>query len=98
MSSHDEGLSLSNVEGMSCGRPFIASDVDGLREVVKGHGVVFPHQDYKTLAKEIIRLTEDKDYADQIVRQCQAKAAEYDIKVMAEKYNAVYQKLCSKQN
>ena len=98
MSSHYEGLSLSNVEGMSCGRPFIASDVDGLREVVKGHGVVFPHQDYKTLAKEIIRLTEDKDYADQIVRQCQAKAAEYDIKVMAEKYNAVYQKLCSKQN
>lgn len=93
MSSHYEGLSLSNVEGMSCGRPFIASDVDGLREVVKGHGVVFPHQDYQTLAKEIIRLTEDKDYADQIIRQCQAKAAEYDIKVMAEKYNAVYQKL-----
>ena len=96
MSSHYEGLSLSNVEGMSCGRPFIASDVDGLREVVKGHGVVFPHQDYQTLAKEIIRLTEDKDYADQIIRQCQAKAAEYDITVMAEKYNAVYQELCSK--
>ena len=97
MSSHYEGLSLSNVEGMSCGRPFIASDVDGLREVVKGHGVVFPHQDYQTLAKEIIRLTEDKDYADQIIRQCQAKAAEYDIKVMAEKYNAVYQELYSKR-
>ena len=97
MSSHYEGLSLSNVEGMSCGRPFIASDVDGLREVVKGHGVLFPHQDYQTLAKEIIRLTEDKEYADQIVHQCQAKAAEYDIKVMAEKYNAVYQDLCSKR-
>ena len=97
MSSHYEGLSLSNVEGMSCGRPFIASDVDGLREVVKGYGVVFPHQDYQTLAKEIIRLTEDKEYADQIIRQCQTKAAEYDIKVMAEKYNAVYQELFSKR-
>ena len=93
MSSHYEGLSLSNVEGMSCGRPFIASDVDGLREVVKGHGVVFPHQDYKTLAKEIRRLTEDKEYADQIIHQCQAKAAEYDISVMAEKYNEVYKTL-----
>ncbi len=93
MSSHYEGLSLSNVEGMSCGRPFIASDVDGLREVVKGHGVLFPHQDYHTLAKEIIRLTEDKEYADQIIRQCQAKAAEYDISVMAEKYNEVYKTL-----
>lgn len=97
MSSHYEGLSLSNVEGMSCGRPFIASDVDGLREVVKGYGVLFPHQDYQTLAKEITRLTEDKEYADQIIRQCQAKAGEYDIKVMAEKYNAVYQELCSKR-
>ena len=97
MSSHWEGLSLSSIEGMSCGRPFIASDVDGLREVVKGHGVIFPHQDYQTLAKEIMRLTEDKEYADQIIRQCQAKAAEYDIKVMAEKYNAVYQKLYSKR-
>ena len=93
MSSHYEGLSLSNVEGMSCGRPFIASDVDGLREVVKGHGVLFPHQDYYTLAKEIIRLTEDKEYADRIINQCQAKAAEFDIKVMAEKYNDIYQEL-----
>ena len=93
MSSHYEGLSLSNVEGMSCGRPFIASDVDGLREVVKGHGVLFPHEDYQQLAKEIIRLTEDKEYADRIVHQCQAKAAEYDISVMAEKYNEVYKTL-----
>lgn len=29
MSSHFEGLSLSSVEGMSVGKPFLASDVDG---------------------------------------------------------------------
>ena len=97
MSSHWEGLSLSSIEGMSCGRPFIASDVDGLREVVKGHGVLFPHEDYQQLAKEIIRLTEDKEYADRIVRQCQAKAAEYDISVMAEKYNEVYKTLMAEK-
>ena len=45
------------------------------------------------MAKEIIRLTEDKEYADRIVHQCQAKAAEYDISVMAEKYNEVYKTL-----
>ena len=97
MSSHWEGLSLSSIEGMSCGRPFIASDVDGLREVVKGHGVLFPHEDHQQLAKEIIRLTEDKEYADRIVRQCQAKAAEYDISVMAEKYNEVYKTLMAEK-
>lgn len=97
MSSHWEGLSLSSIEGMSCGRPFIASDVDGLREVVKGHGVLFPHEDYQQLAKEIIRLTEDKEYADRIVHQCQTKAAEYDISVMAEKYNEVYKTLMAEK-
>ena len=93
MSSHWEGLSLSSIEGMSCGRPFIASDVDGLREVVKGHGVLVPHEDYHQLAKEIQHLAEDKEYADQIVCQCIAKAAEYDITVMAQKYNEVYKSL-----
>ena len=96
MSSHWEGLSLSSIEGMSSGQPFIASDVDGLREVVKGHGVLFPHEDYHQLAKEITRLAEDKEYANSIVRQCQAKAAEYDISVMAKKYNEVYKTLMSK--
>ena len=93
MSSHYEGLSLSNIEGMSCDRPFIATDVDGLREVVKGHGVLVPHEDYHQLAKEIQHLAEDKEYADKIVQQCKAKAAEYDISVMAQKYNEVYKSL-----
>ena len=42
LSSHWEGLSLSSIEGMASGRPFVASDVDGLREVVQGAGVLFP--------------------------------------------------------
>ena len=45
MSSHWEGLSLSNVEGMSAHKPFIASDVNGLKEVTKEHGILFPHED-----------------------------------------------------
>lgn len=97
MSSHWEGFGLAAVEGMAAGKPVIATDVDGLREVVKGAGVLFPPHDDQQLAKEIVRLTEDKEYADQIIRQCQAKAAEYDISVMAEKYNEVYKKLIAEK-
>ena len=97
MSSHWEGFGLAAVEGMAAGKPVVASDVAGIREIVKDSGILFPPHDDRQLAREIIRLTEEKEYADQIIRQCQAKAAEYDIKVMAEKYNAVYQELCSKQ-
>lgn len=98
MSSHWEGFGLAAVEGMAAGKPIVASDVAGIREIVKDSGVLFPPHDDRQLAKEIILLTEDKEYVDQIIRQCQAKAMEYDIKVMAEKYNAVYQELYSKQN
>ena len=91
LSSHWEGLSLSCIEGMASGRPFIASNVDGLRDIVGGHGVLFPHQDSKTLAKEILSLCENKDYYNNVVSACQEKAIQYDINIMAQKYNQFYQ-------
>lgn len=36
LSSHYEGLSLSSLEGMASGKPFVASDVPGLRDIVGG--------------------------------------------------------------
>lgn len=90
MSSHYEGLSLSSIEGMACGKPFIASDVDGLREIVQGFGILVPHEDEKTLAKEIQKLTEEHDYREKIISLCQNKAKAYDIATMANQYNSLY--------
>ena len=91
LSSHWEGLSLSCIEGMASGRPFLASDVDGLHNIVGNHGVLFPHLDYKTLAKEIQSLCENSEYYNKVALTCQAKAMKYDINIMAKKYNQVYQ-------
>lgn len=93
LSSHWEGLSLSSIEGIASGRPFIASDVDGLREIVSGYGILFPHQDAKTLANEIKSLCENKEKYNQVVHACQEKAKQYDIKKTAEKYNKIYHTL-----
>lgn len=90
LSSHWEGLSLFSVEGMASGRPFIASDVDGLREVVSGYGVLFPHQDAKTLANEIKSLCENRNKYNEVSLACQEKAKQYDINIMAKKYNNLY--------
>lgn len=90
MSSHREGLSLSNVEGMSSGNPFVASDVEGLREVTKGYGVLFPHGDSEALAKVVLKLTNDSDYRNEVSLKCKERALQYDIQVMAENYNRVY--------
>ena len=91
LSSHYEGMSLSSLEGMASGRPFIASDVEGLRDVVGEYGVLFPHQDDKILSEEIKGLCENKLYAEEISERCVQRAKMFDIEVMAQKYLQVYQ-------
>lgn len=96
MSSHFEGLSLSSIEGMSVGHPFVASDVDGLHEITEGAGVLFPHGDDKTLADIIFRLANDKGYYLQVADKCQERASRYDIKNTVDAYLQVYDEVLKK--
>ena len=93
MSSHWEGLSLSNVEGMSAHKPFIASDVNGLKEVTKRYGLLFPHEDAKTLAEEINRLIGDDAYYNEIAERCYNRALEFDISNTVSGYADVYKNI-----
>ena len=95
MSSHWEGLSLSNVEGMSAHRPFIASDVNGLREVTKGYGLLFPHEDAESLAAEINCLAADEAYYHEVAERCYKRALEFDISKTVSGYNSVYQSVAA---
>ena len=93
MSSHWEGLSLSNVEGMSAHKPFIASDVNGLKEVTKGYGILFPHEDAKALAEEIEHLASDEAYYNEIAERCYNRALEFDISNTVSGYADVYKNI-----
>ena len=93
LSSHWEGLSLSSIEGMASGRPFIASDVDGLHEMVNGAGVLFPDGDHIALASAIRSLCENPKKYKEVAERCQARAKDYDISKMAASYNAVYKEI-----
>lgn len=93
LSSHWEGLSLSSIEGMSSGRPFIASDVDGLREMVGGAGLLFRHGDDKDLANRIQWVCEHPNEYREVAKRCQEKAKQYDISIMARKYLELYRRI-----
>ena len=90
MSSHFEGLSLSSVEGMSVGKPFLASDVDGLREVVEGAGILFPHSDAEALALEITKLEDDVKEYQTVANACRKRAGQFDIATMVDGYSKIY--------
>ncbi|MDY4218232.1 MAG: glycosyltransferase family 4 protein [Prevotella sp.] len=98
MSSHWEGLSLSNVEGMSAGRPFIASDVDGLREVTKDYGLLFPNLDHQALATLIQQLHDDSAFYEKIAKRCYERAQAFDISKMVEGYHHVYEAIFQSKN
>ena len=93
MSSHFEGLSLSSIEGMSVDKPFIASDVDGLREITDGYGILFPHGDAEALASILCRLKEDRDYYNEVAAKCYERARQYDISKTVKEYLAIYHEL-----
>lgn len=93
MSTHYEGMSLSNIEGMASGRPFVASNVKGIREITEGAGVMFEEGNDKELAEIILRMTGDKAYRDAVVGRCLARAKEFDVSKTAEGYMDVYRGL-----
>lgn len=90
LSSEYEGLSLSCLEGMAAGKPFVGTNADGLREILSGSGLMFENGDSEGLATQIMNLYSNKEYYNKISRQCLEKAQLYDIKYMAEKYNQLY--------
>lgn len=93
LSSHYEGLSLSSIEGMAVGKPFIASDVPGLKELVGGYGELFEDGNDKQLADIILRLDNNQDEYDIVARMCSKRAASYDISNMADGYIKIYNQL-----
>ncbi len=90
MSSHWEGLSLSNIEGMSSGKPFVASEVNGLKEVTAGYGILFPHGDAEALADVMKKLHDDSEYYRQVAERCYQRALQYDIRKMVDAYEQLY--------
>lgn len=92
MSSEYEGLSLSSIEGMACGHPFVATNVNGLREVVGGAGELFECGNAQELAQLLQRFESDKDFYCVVTTMCLARAEKYDIHSVASKYQSVYNK------
>jgi glycosyltransferase involved in cell wall biosynthesis len=95
MSTHYEGLSLSNIEGMAAGKPFVASDVEGIHEVTQGYGILFPHEDAKALADIIMQLHDDAAYRQDVATRCYERARQFDIGNMVKEYNEVYGRVFS---
>ncbi|MFM2229267.1 MAG: hypothetical protein RL607_525 [Bacteroidota bacterium] len=96
LSSEYEGLSLSSIEGMASGKPFIASDVPGLTEIVEGAGLLFPCGDAHKLSIIFLELDANPEFYAQIAMRCKKQVENYSIEAMIQTHLQLYQSLIKK--
>lgn len=89
-SSNWEGFGLTAVEAMACGRPVIASDVEGLRQVVEGAGMLFKAGDEEELAALVNKLAADDALYSKVAGACLERSRKYGIEKTAEGYRRIY--------
>ena len=92
-SSNWEGFGLTAVELMAAGKPVIATNVDGLKQVVEGAGEIFNVGNASDLAARVNYLLKDHECYQKVAKKCVQRAMEYDIAVMSEDYLALYRSL-----
>ena len=98
LSTEWEGFGLVAVEYMAAGIPVIASDVDGLREVVGEKSLLFTARDAKGLSDKILALLSD-DVSYQIAcNYCMNRSKDFSVEKMVANYVSVYVSMFSNQS
>ena len=91
-SLHGESFGMVLLEGMAAQTPIVASDLPGYRNVAR-HGreaLLVPPGDPVALARAITRLLEEPSTAATLVAGGEARAAEFSMDLLAERYLELY--------
>ncbi|HLO15122.1 MAG TPA: exopolysaccharide biosynthesis polyprenyl glycosylphosphotransferase [Anaerolineales bacterium] len=97
MSSLWEGLPLAFLEAMSAGKPIVANDIDGARDVVRNGETGFlvpPHQP-QTMAEFILTLLNNASLRKKMGRVAQGYSDNYSLQKMVENIESLYKELGS---
>ena len=95
-SYYGEGVPRTLLEASAMAKPIITTYNRGCREVVEDdkNGFLVPIKDYKSLAKKIEILIENKTLREKFGKNARKKAIEeFDIKVVVDKYLKVYKSI-----
>ncbi|MFA6215189.1 MAG: glycosyltransferase family 4 protein [Patescibacteria group bacterium] len=91
-----EAFGLALVEGMSCGKPVVATNLPGVRSVVDDgvNGLLVKIKDEDDLASKINYLLANSEIAGQFGLAARQKAEkQYDWGIIGQKLEQIYQKL-----
>ncbi|MFC2163454.1 glycosyltransferase family 4 protein [Acidobacteriota bacterium] len=93
-----EGLPYSLLEAAALGKPVVASDIDGVRELIKHEqtGLLVPPRQPLLLADAVVRLLRDRDYALRLGQNLKTAVQNtYTLDRMVSQVQTLYLKLLS---
>jgi glycosyltransferase involved in cell wall biosynthesis len=93
LSSKYEGMPISCLEGMASNKPFIGTNVPGIREIVRNHGLLFEFSDSIKLSEHILKLYNDINYYKNISHKCFIRSKDFDISNTVSSYISLYKSL-----
>ena len=90
-----EGTPLTTFEVLAMGKPIVATDADGLLDVLQDgrDALIVPKADAAALAGAIMRLIENPPLAAQLAAGARVTGARYDIGVFVRKMERLYELL-----
>lgn len=93
--SRYEALGSTLLDALAAGLPSVASDVDGIPEIIRHdrEGLLVPPGDAAALADAILALYRDPAARRQYAEAARARADRYNAASMADRYLALYQSI-----
>ena len=87
-----EGTPLTAFEALAAGRPIVATDADGLTDILQDgmDAVVVPKRDSQAIAAAVVQLLDDRERRDALAARARVTGTEYDIQAFVRKMEQLY--------
>jgi glycosyltransferase involved in cell wall biosynthesis len=97
LTSRHEGKPLALIEAMALAKPIVATNIDGVRELIvhEQNGMLVPVQDPEAMAMKIENLLRDQEMAEALGKQARQRVTNMSWKHIARMYNDLINKVTS---
>ena len=91
-SGDTEGLPATIMEGMASGIPIIATNVGGVKDIVKNNinGILIEEKNSKQIAEKLIYLSNRKKFRQKISKNALKTSKNYDLSFIGKKIKEIY--------